>query len=215
MFATGVNIAKKPVTTDQTGNSGAGHAPDDEHLAKCFIHIKGMTCASCVAAIEKHCRKLYGQYVYLFLHIVRYPLYLPNHKDNSPTTQAVQNIFNFQDLGLLGCDVASQGEWFLAILNQHGAFIFKGQEIHSWTFHPTMQYDIPEDGSLQLQCYDHLKIGIFNFVHDCKTTPIFQEIYYEEILSLYLIKCTFDILVYYIMYITLNLNSCRTVGHTR
>jgi len=56
----GVNLAEKSVTTDQTGKSGAGHVPDDVHLAKCFIHIKGMTCASCVAAIEKHCRKLYG-----------------------------------------------------------------------------------------------------------------------------------------------------------
>ena len=108
MFATGLNIAKKSVTTEKTGNSGDGHAPDDRHLAKCFIHIKGMTCASCVAAIEKHCRKLYGQYVYPLLHIVRHPLYLPDHKDNSPTTQAVQNIFNFQDSGLLGCDAASQ-----------------------------------------------------------------------------------------------------------
>jgi copper chaperone CopZ len=100
----GVNIAKKSVTTGQTGNSVAGHGPDDGHLSKCFIHIKGMTCASCVAAIEKHCRKLYGQYVYLFLHIwvVGYPLYLPYEKDNSPDTQAVRNIFNFQDFGLLG-----------------------------------------------------------------------------------------------------------------
>jgi hypothetical protein len=121
-----VNLAEKSVTTDQTGNSGAGHVPDDVHLAKCFIHIKGMTCASCVAAIEKHCRKLYGQYVYLLLHIVRYPLYLPDHKDDSPTTQAVRNIFNFQDLGHLGCDAASKGECFLAILKQHSAFIFKG-----------------------------------------------------------------------------------------
>lgn len=204
MFATDVILAKKSVTTDQNGKSVAGHVPDDGHLAKCFIHIKGMTCAACVAAIEKHCRKLYGQYLYLFLHIVRYPLYLPDHKDDSPTTQAVQNMFNFQDLGLLGCDAASQGECFSAILKQHSAYIFKGQEIHSWIFHPMMHYHIPKDESLQLHCCERLKTGMCKFVHDYKTTPIFQVIYYEEILALYLSIYTCDILVYYVMYITLN-----------
>ncbi|XP_076240603.1 copper-transporting ATPase 1 isoform X3 [Calliopsis andreniformis] len=40
--------------------NGGGDVKSENHLAKCFLHITGMTCASCVAAIEKHCKKLYG-----------------------------------------------------------------------------------------------------------------------------------------------------------
>lgn len=43
-------------------NSSKAHAEVsvDEALSKCFLHIRGMTCASCVATIEKHCKKIYG-----------------------------------------------------------------------------------------------------------------------------------------------------------
>nr|XP_022920437.1 copper-transporting ATPase 1 isoform X2 [Onthophagus taurus] len=34
--------------------------PAETTLSRCQLHIKGMTCASCVAAIEKHCYRLNG-----------------------------------------------------------------------------------------------------------------------------------------------------------
>lgn len=41
--------------------SGVGTSRDNhQNLEKCHIHIKGMTCSSCVAAIEKHVMKIKG-----------------------------------------------------------------------------------------------------------------------------------------------------------
>ncbi|XP_014467713.1 PREDICTED: copper-transporting ATPase 1 [Dinoponera quadriceps] len=52
-----VNNNQKKVELSVQMN-GAGDVKGQ--LSKCFLHITGMTCASCVAAIEKHCKKLYG-----------------------------------------------------------------------------------------------------------------------------------------------------------
>ncbi|KYN07781.1 Copper-transporting ATPase 1 [Cyphomyrmex costatus] len=40
--------------------NGAGDIKELSKEQKCFLHVTGMTCGSCVAAIEKHCKKLYG-----------------------------------------------------------------------------------------------------------------------------------------------------------
>ena len=36
-------------------------ARDPGELQKCFLRVHGMTCASCVASIEKHVKKVKGE----------------------------------------------------------------------------------------------------------------------------------------------------------
>ncbi|KAJ8707875.1 hypothetical protein PYW07_011552 [Mythimna separata] len=48
-----------PVKSRTQVNGTASPIPENE-LSRCTLEVRGMTCASCVAAIEKHCTKLYG-----------------------------------------------------------------------------------------------------------------------------------------------------------
>lgn len=40
--------------------NGSGPPVAEAELSRCTLEVRGMTCASCVSAIEKHCTKLYG-----------------------------------------------------------------------------------------------------------------------------------------------------------
>lgn len=57
---TSQNSSLVKLTTTTTNNDQVKITIDEKILQKCFVHIKGMTCGSCVAAIEKHCKKIYG-----------------------------------------------------------------------------------------------------------------------------------------------------------
>ncbi|KAK3860857.1 hypothetical protein Pcinc_033120 [Petrolisthes cinctipes] len=47
-------------STTSTWQENAAFEGDESNLEKCFLRVTGMTCASCVAAIEKHARKVKG-----------------------------------------------------------------------------------------------------------------------------------------------------------
>lgn len=51
---------KSPSRSSKIGLSANGFASDEDELERCFISVQGMTCASCVAAIEKHLKKIEG-----------------------------------------------------------------------------------------------------------------------------------------------------------
>ncbi|GAB6031761.1 ATPase Cu transporting protein 7B [Chamberlinius hualienensis] len=55
-----IGASKSPNTMSKVTSHGLSSSDDDGELEKCFIRVQGMTCASCVAAIEKHMKKIEG-----------------------------------------------------------------------------------------------------------------------------------------------------------
>ena len=53
-----VNVANADTTDNEPTNESSVAQLD---LEKCFLRVQGMTCASCVAAIEKHAKKIDGK----------------------------------------------------------------------------------------------------------------------------------------------------------
>lgn len=50
---------------DGKGYSKSLYLDVDDELEKCFLRVTGMTCASCVAAIERNVMKIEGIYLKL------------------------------------------------------------------------------------------------------------------------------------------------------
>lgn len=62
-LSTKFKVSSNNKKIDSPNNTFSMFVPENE-LSKTYLNIKGMTCASCVIAIEKHCLKIKGKNLY-------------------------------------------------------------------------------------------------------------------------------------------------------
>lgn len=83
----------------------------ESNLNKCFLRVNGMTCGSCVAAIEKHCTKIFGVYDVLVALLAAKAEVKYNPNEISPDDIAL----SISELGFETQVINAAGEYILSL----------------------------------------------------------------------------------------------------
>lgn len=104
-----------PVKSRTQANGTVSPIPESE-LSRCTLEVRGMTCASCVAAIEKHCTKLYGVHSILvaLLAAKAEVRYAPNKISAADVANCITEL-GFPSSVISDCDGSGQRDLHVAI----------------------------------------------------------------------------------------------------
>ncbi|XP_072948704.1 copper-transporting ATPase 1 [Epargyreus clarus] len=96
--------------------NGSASPPPEGEVARCTLEVRGMTCASCVAAIEKHCSKLYGvQSILIALLAAKAEVRYEPSKISARAVAASVSELGFPADVLSDCDGSGQRDLMLLI----------------------------------------------------------------------------------------------------